>query len=401
MAKLTKSYIDRLSLPATKDDGSATQVFYRDDSIPGLGLRVGSGGTKTFFIERRVNGKVKRLSIGRYGHITPAQARIKAQEMLGDIVLGNDPSAQKRAVKAKAVTLHQAFDDYLITRKDLKEGTLKNYKKCLNGCLSDWLNKRLVDISKEMVELRHLDIGKRAPARANNTMRVLRAVFNHAIAKYEDESGKSVLPTNPVDRLSQVRAWYKVERRRTLIEFHELKTWFQATENLPQEVSRDYLQLILFTGLRKMEAASLRWENVSFAADTLTVPDTKNRVPHVLPLTDFLRELLNDRHKKNNGDPWVFPSPQHDSYLKEPRGSIRQVAQEFGRPFTLHDLRRTFITIAESLDIPAYALKRLLNHRDSNDVTEGYIVSNTDRIRKPMQQITDAIQASIHKGSNQ
>ena len=57
----------------------------------------------------------------------------------------------------------------------------------------------------------------------------------------------------------------------------------------------------------------------------------------------------------------------------------------------LHDLRRTFITIAESLDISSYAVKRLVNHSMANDVTAGYIVWDVERIRKPMQQITDYI----------
>jgi integrase len=57
--------------------------------------------------------------------------------------------------------------------------------------------------------------------------------------------------------------------------------------------------------------------------------------------------------------------------------------------FTLHDLRRTFITVAESLDIPAYAIKRLVNHKLSGDVTAGYIVGDVERLRAPMQRITD------------
>ena len=68
---------------------------------------------------------------------------------------------------------------------------------------------------------------------------------------------------------------------------------------------------------------------------------------------------------------------------------MRKVTAASGVEFTVHDLRRSFITIAESLDIPAYALKRLLNHKDGNDVTAGYIVANVERLRKPMQQITD------------
>ena len=55
--------------------------------------------------------------------------------------------------------------------------------------------------------------------------------------------------------------------------------------------------------------------------------------------------------------------------------------------FTIHDLRRTFITIAESLDISAYAVKRLVNHKMTNDVTAGYIVSDVERLRNPMECI--------------
>jgi len=59
-----------------------------------------------------------------------------------------------------------------------------------------------------------------------------------------------------------------------------------------------------------------------------------------------------------------------------------------GVSFTLHDLCRTYITIAESIDISAYALKRLVNHKMTNDVTGGYIVSDVERLRKPMEQIS-------------
>lgn len=62
----------------------------------------------------------------------------------------------------------------------------------------------------------------------------------------------------------------------------------------------------------------------------------------------------------------------------------------------LHDLRRTFITIAESLDISSYALKKLVNHSQSRDVTAGYIVMNVDRLREPMQKISDFILEKIN-----
>ena len=72
----------------------------------------------------------------------------------------------------------------------------------------------------------------------------------------------------------------------------------------------------------------------------------------------------------------------------EPRRQVQKVIELSNVPFTLHDLRRTFITVAESIDVSAYALKRLVNHKMTNDVTTGYIVRDVDRLRKPMEQIS-------------
>jgi len=393
--KLTKSVIDKLPTPQPKPSGQATQSIHRDDTLKGFGLLIGSGGTRSFFVERRVNGRVKRISIGRFGHLTPAQARLRAQELLSSIALGKDPAAERRARNAATVTLGEAFEDYLQSRKELKPGTVGNYRKVINGCLSDWLTLRLLDINKDMVETRHRKIGSKAPARANNTMRVLRAIFNHAMAKYEDAQGRPLVQINPADRLSQVRAWYPIERRKTIIKAHQLAAWYQATLLLNEETTRDLLHVLLFTGLRKTEAATLRWEDIDFADKTLTVDDTKNRDPHVLPLTARLTELFERRDASAKSD-WVFESPARPGEpLKEPRNAAQRVAELSGVPFTLHDLRRTFITTAEGLDIPHYALKRLLNHRDPNDVTAGYIISGVERLRAPMELISARIEECL------
>ncbi len=78
-----------------------------------------------------------------------------------------------------------------------------------------------------------------------------------------------------------------------------------------------------------------------------------------------------------------------------------QVTRTSGVDFTLHDLRRRILTIAESLDVPHYALKRLANHRDSSDVTAGHIVADVERLREPMQRITDFILEHVGKASPQ
>lgn len=400
--RISNSRVGKIELPTQKSDGTATQVFYRDDQLLGFGLRVTSGGAKSYFVEKRVNGKNKRITIGKHGQITPEQARKEAQKLLGDIVGGKDPVSEKKDKRAQSTTLKEAYQAYLLTRKELKPNTLHDYKRCIEGSLADWLDKPLVSITKDMVEQRHRKLGASSQARANNVMRVLRALFNYAMEKYEGQDGKPLIGANPVNRLSKNRAWYTVKRRQTLLTPTQLKPWYDATLNLNQETTRDYLHFLLFTGLRRSEASQLQWGNVNFNEGTFLIPDTKNKEPHHLPMSDFLKDLLARRYRDAERI-WVFPSPVNKGPLTEPRTALDRIAAQTGIEFQLHDLRRTFITIAESLDIPAFALKRLLNHKYSNDVTAGYIVPSTERLREPMQRITDYLKAhmEIANGKNE
>lgn len=242
---------------------------------------------------------------------------------------------------------------------------------------------------------RHAELGKTSKAQANLTMRFLRALFNFAAWQYEDSKGQTLILENPVKRLSQTRAWYRVERRQTVIKAHELAPWFQAVMNLKNDIKsqnretiRDYLLLILFTGLRREEAARLTWNHVDLTTKTLKVTDTKNHHDHTLPLSDFLDDLLLKR-KAHAVNEYVFAKANGNGYIVEPRKQMTRIIEQSGVTFTIHDLRRTFMTVAESLDISAYAVKRLANHKMNNDITAGYIVTDVERLRKPMQKITD------------
>ncbi|MGH8579539.1 MAG: tyrosine-type recombinase/integrase [Gammaproteobacteria bacterium] len=252
----------------------------------------------------------------------------------------------------------------------------------------DWCSKPLLSITRDRVAKRHAELGERSHAQANLAMRYLRAVFNFALARYLDAEGKPVLTDNPVSRLSQTRAWYRVERRRTVIKPHEVKPWMDAVLALENAHARDYFLVVLLTGLRRNEAMGLRWRDVDLKNRTLTIPDPKNRQAHTLPLSDYVHELLVRREAESFGD-LVFETPRGP--LSNLRYAQEEVIERSGVSFTVHDLRRTFATVADSLDIPGYAVKALLNHKQPGDVTAGYIVTNPDRLRQPMQRVTEYI----------
>ena len=391
--KLTKLTVDKLPLPTT-----GNQKRYHDDVLRGFGVRVTQSGAKSFFIEKMIDGTQKRITLGRYPDLTVEQARKEAQKLLGKIATGINPVAEDKANKQRKITLQAVLDDYLKARKSLKATTANEYQRVLNQIVPDWLNKPLISITKEMISKRHAQYGsERSEARANLAMRILRAIFNFASGEYEDEHGKALIVENPIKRLSHTRAWYRVERRQTVIKRHELVAWYEGLQNLSHRYSteqidmmKDYFLLVLFTGLRREEAARLRWENVDLKAKTFTIIDTKNHDQHTMPLSDFLMALF-ERRKMHKINEYVFSADSGEGHLVDSRKTLLKIRELSGITFTIHDLRRTFITIAESLDIPVYALKKLLNHRVVSDVTAGYVIMDIERLRKPMQMITDTL----------
>lgn len=411
--KLTKTAVEKLPVP------DAGQAIYRDDELKGFAVRVTPSGRKTFVVEKRIGGgSPKRKTLGRFGELTAEQARKQATAFLGKVASGEDPIAQARDGEARAVTLRQAFELYLKTRQ-LKASTVHDYRRTMKETFEDWLDRPLIGITKDQVAQRHKKRGAVSPARADNAMRVLQAVFNFARWQFEDSEGRSFFPENPVSRLSHTRGWYRVGRRRTLISASHLPAWFEAVKSLktdeddPQAAMvSDLLMLCLFTGLRRSEALTLKWADVDFVDRTLTVQDTKNHEPLRLPLSSFLYVLLRTRWeaaeaakaalKENAADaqdaktlllvsPFVFPGTGKQGHLVEPRPQMNKVIERSGVSFTLHDLRRTFITVAEGLDISLYAIKRLVNHKMKDDVTAGYVVPNMERLRAPMEAISRAL----------
>jgi integrase len=129
---------------------------------------------------------------------------------------------------------------------------------------------------------------------------------------------------------------------------------------------------------------------VDTKAGVLTIPAevTKANRVHQLPLTPFLLALLERRAKVRRIDnDYVFPADEGSGHMVEPKRAIAAVVKESKIKWSMHTLRRTFETTAESLDISYYALKRLLNHSIKSDVTSGYIVTSTERLREPMNKI--------------
>jgi integrase len=377
-ARLTKTVVDQI--PFT-DKG---QLLVSDAQLPGFGVRVGTR-SKTYFAEGQVNRRTVRATIGRADLLSPELARKKAVVLLAQMAEGIDPNRSSREESARQITVRAAFGAFFAAKPNLAGCTVDGYTRTRELYLQDWSDKPMTSLTRQMVLARHQKISEESGAvTANNVMRHLRSVYNFTATGHDE------FPPNPVTILTQARAWHRERRRRSVITPYQLPRWWEAVM-AETEDARDVLLMALFTGMRRSEIVTLQWEYLDFAGRTLSLPKTKNGDPLQLPMSGFVADLLAARRELVGQTQWVFPSRSAAGHVVETKSFTRRVAASSGVEFTMHDLRRTFITVAESLDIPAYALKRLLNHRSDGDVTGGYIVINAERLREPVVRIATRI----------
>lgn len=149
----------------------------------------------------------------------------------------------------------------------------------------------------------------------------------------------------------------------------------------------DFVEFMAFTGLRKTELLELEWKNVFLDDQLFCLDDTKNGQGLELPITKPLEEILK-RRAEYRVSGFVFGADNHHGRVVEPKKIIKQMNERADISFTLHDLRRTFCSVAETIGVGTYTLKRLLNHKTSrSDVTAGYTVLTAEELREPADRI--------------
>ena len=299
--------------------------------------------------------------------------------------------SKKKAEKSQSVTLENAFQEFLSTRQ-LKTRTIKDYQGFMGSTFSDWGKRTIKDITRDMVSRRHKRLGEEiGHAQANQAFRFLRSLFNFCAAKFEDVDGSPLVKFNPVLILTQTRQWFRVNRKQTIIKSKDLPKWFKAVIGLKSPIVRDYILTILFSGLRRNEALQLEKKMIDLEERTLTLLDTKNNKPFLIPIPNYLHKVLKTRIKANEGSKYIFPSRIKGRHITKPQSGINEVIKTSKVEFCSHDLRRLFVTTAEALDLSPFVIKRLVNHAIGSDTTSGYIVSDLERLRGPIQKIEDKI----------
>ena len=285
-----------------------------DDRLTGFGVRVQPSGLKSFIVNYRPGdggrkAPNKRLVIERFGRMTTDEARRKAQDLLGRVVRGEDPAVE-RAETRGVPTLAEAFETYMKANPNRAANTVRLYRQNLRGNLGGWLKRPLDGITRQDVEDRFDFINARHGwAGANQTLSMLRSIYRRPCADHENLR-------NPVELwLAAGGRFNRMWRRRISSPAEVLPRWRTGVEAVELEPAiRDIFLIGLYTGMRRGEVVSLRWERVDLERGILRVEETKTGEPLELPITEQLAAIL-ERRRADAAEPglepegWLFPAP--------------------------------------------------------------------------------------------
>lgn len=387
------------------------RVRYYDTAVAGLVLEVYITGKKSFRVYKRAKGakSASQVTLGAFPNLTIEQARSQAREAINQLAMGVKPNEQAKGELNANVTLDTVFTDYLAA-KQLADKTVVGYKQIVKFYLEDYKHKPLSHLTEDVVKDLHNDISlgqfkdmkKPSEAQADLCMRTLRALFNYAKYEYRGYNNVIIFSDNPVKILSHQRSWNNVERKNTYIRPHQTPEFFKAIHEMREHSDLirdefastvcDFVEMTLLTGLRKSELMCLEWQTVDLQARSFYISKTKNGSPLELPISDYLMGLFERRFSKRTDSGFVFNTNSDKGRIIEPKKVISRINDNLEFSFTLHDLRRTFTTIAESLNLGTYTLKRLLNHKTKrDDVTAGYTILTPEELRTPAQSIENKI----------
>lgn len=393
----------RLTLPRIAAFKPKSDGFLWDEDVPQLAVRARASGSKSFVFQGGLAYVDIRITIGSVDVWTIEAAREEARRYQRMIDDGKDPrevqrqevearkaeeaarqsaaEAEQKELQRRAVTVGEAWAAYVTARshkwgdshkrdheKAIQPGgqrITRGRKKgqgeySLPGMVYPLLREPLKDLTSERLAAWMQENNARGATEAAKNFRLLRAFLNWC-AERPEYSG---IVRPDACRTSEVKDHVRaVKAKGDSLQREQLPLWFEHVRALRNPVHAAYLQTALLTGARREELTGMRWDDVDFQWKTVTIKD-KVEGERTIPLTPYVAALLASLPRRNE---WVFSSPSAESgRLQEPLKPHKNAMEAAGLPpFTLHDLRRSFGTLAEWVECPVGVVAQIQGHKPS------------------------------------
>jgi integrase len=353
-ANITKRAVD-----AAKARKTDTYLWDRD--LHGFGLKVTPAGRKVYLVQYRLGGRkgrTRRVTIGQHGSPwTPTTARTEAKRLLGEVDAGRDPAAERDKAKADK-SLGLVVDQFMAEHANkLKPATIEEYQRLVRLYVKPRLENRATG------ELKRLDIARLhhelsdKPYQANRVLAFLSVFFN-----WTEKHGLRPDGSNPCRHIDK----YREGRRERFLSQAELGRLGDALRQAERDKACSpwviaAIRLLTFTGTRRNEILTLRWEHVSEEHECLMLPDSKTgrKAIHLnAPALALLQTI-----PRVEGNPYVIcgeKAGRHLVNLEKPWRRIRKAAKL--DDVRLHDLRHSFASVAASGGQSLVVIGKMLGH---------------------------------------
>jgi integrase len=387
--KFTTKSIASLMLPEGKTDH-----IEWDDDLPGFGIRLREGGSRNWVFQYALGDKQRRMSLGsaKTNGLSLVKAREIASELHAKVRLGQDPAGQKAEGQQRAAETFEAVGrKFLAFQKgELRPGSYRHverhildYAKPLHRLQLAGTNRRAIAPVIDAVYARG------AKASANRFRSTLSHFFSWAMEK-------GFIESNP---LIGMTAFEEQPRERTLTDDELREIWTYAGDDHYGFI----VKLLMLTGQRADEMASLGRSEIgkvevpkaringvdlpAFTIDAIELPPerTKNKRPHIVPLSKSALVILGKQPRRENHDGTVrdliFGIGQggftgwsrckerlderiHVARIKAWEEADGQDEKPGPMPhWTHHDLRRTMDTVMnDRLGVAPHIVECILNH---------------------------------------
>jgi len=386
----TKRMLERLSAVNDK------RTWVYDEQAPGLAMQITPTGHKAFYFAKRIDGRYRKIKLADFAEVSVEQARKLALKQAGAVAQGENPAEAKREARA-ATTLGDLFDYYLERHAKQHKRTWAEDQRQYDDYLKPWAGRRLDQVKRGDVQALHGRIGKAHPVQANRVLALVSKLFN--VARDTGYAG-----TNPAKGIKR----YREQSRDRFLDESELPRFIKAVEAEQDQNFRDLFRLLLFTGQRRDNVCSMRWDEIDLKRRVWTIPADKFKAGSAVqvPLAEQVVEIINDRKKPHDKIKWaecdtragyIFPSKRRNAktpYLVEPKGGFARVLEAAEiTDLRLHDLRRTTASWATMQGVPYPVVARMVGHKPQG-VTAVYARFDLSSVRQGFQATVDAMLAT-------
>lgn len=403
---------------------SATQVASLAKREPkkhtdggGLYFCVRKSGTPYWMLRYSVHGKRHEATIGQYPAMSLANARLKAEVMKKGLREGRDPLVEKRKQEIPEIrTVHDLFQDWHTTdlsrRLQHPNIPLRIYNKEIDPVIGNYPLNEVSPREIRKIIKRVVDSGR--PTIANDTLMYLKQLFRHGLKL-------DLCDSNPAMPFTATDAGGLESSRERALTSNEIQYAFNVFKQHINSFGRDnYLACCLFLvlGVRKSELCEALWEEFDLKEAVWDLPKhrSKTGAPISIPLPTQAVEWLKTLQSAAYGSPYVFPARRASKRPHMGPDTLnRAISKQFGREagrkkqppnnmgelehFTVHDLRRTFRSLAAAEGVPSHVAERCLNHKlkGVENIYDRYDYFEERRIAH--QKVADKVSASVQKPS--